>query len=351
MNAPDKLPLLKAAFRLLVDNLSDEDRVAIVVYAGAAGLVLDSTPAHQKARILEAIDSLQAGGTTAGGQGIELAYRVAQKNFIKGGNNRVILATDGDFNVGISSDGGLERLIEKKREDGVFLTILGFGRGNYQDAKMEKLSNAGNGNAAYIDSILEAKKVLVSEIGGTLFTVAKDVKLQVEFNPHRVKAYRLIGYENRALRARDFADDRKDAGELGAGHTVTALYEIILADSTEPVHGVEPLKYQEAKLAPAAASGELMTVKLRYKQPDADQSQLLSVSVLDEERSLQEASVDFRFAAAVAELGLLLRQSEFKGGASFESVLQRAKEAVGRDPGGYRNEFVQLAERAALLSQ
>ena len=351
MNSPDKLPLLKAAFRLLVNQLRPQDRVAIVVYAGAAGLVLPSTPGLEKDRILAAIDTLQAGGSTAGGAGIQLAYQVAAKHFLTGGNNRVLLATDGDFNIGISSDGALVRLIEKNRAQGVFLTVLGVGRGNYQDAKMEKLSNAGNGNAAYIDSLLEAKKVLVTEMGGTLLTIAKDVKIQIEFNPSKVKGYRLIGYENRMLRAQDFIDDQKDAGELGAGHSVTALYEIIPAGSQETVPGVEDLKYQTADLRAAAGSEELLTLKLRYKEPDADKSRQIVRTVIDTQNPPTQTSIDFRFSAAVAEFGLLLRDSPYQGQASFEQVLAQAKAARGRDEGGYRRQFIELVEQAAQLEK
>jgi Ca-activated chloride channel homolog len=350
MNSADKLPLLKSAFSLLVNELRPQDRVAIVVYAGAAGLVLPSTPGSDKDRILMALDQLYAGGSTAGSAGIQLAYAVARKNFIKGGNNRVILATDGDFNVGPSSDGELIRLIEEKRQQGVFLTVLGFGTGNYQDAKMEKLADKGNGNHAYIDSIAEARKVLVSEMGGTLFTIAKDVKLQIEFNPAKVKAYRLIGYENRLLAAQDFNDDKKDAGELGAGHSVTAFYEIIPAGSSEKVPGVDELKYQKVAATEAATSNELMTVKLRYKAPDGDKSRLIVHPVADSTTLLARTSSDFRFASAVAELGMLLRDSEHKGNASYKSLIERARKAVGKDPEGYREAFVSLARKAEALA-
>ncbi len=346
MNRSNKLPLLKRAFRMLVDNLQPHDRVAIVVYAGAAGLVLPSTPGKRKGEILAAIDQLRAGGSTAGGAGIKLAYKIAREHFVKGGNNRIILATDGDFNVGTSGDGALVRLIEQKRKTGVFLTILGFGRGNYKDAKMEKLSNAGNGNAAYIDSILEAKKVLVKEMGGTLHTIAKDVKIQVEFNPAKVKGYRLIGYVNRKLKAQDFNDDKKDAGELGAGHSVTVLYEIIPAGSEEEVPGVDPLKYQKA--VTASSSDELMTVKLRYKKPDGDKSTLITQPLLDRGVTLAATSNDFRFSAAVASFGMLLRDSKHKGDTSFERIQGWARKASGADAEGYRHDFVKLVQKAAL---
>jgi len=343
MNNPDKLPLLKSAMRLLVDNLRKEDRVSIVVYAGAAGLVLE--PTSDKAKILEAVNRLNAGGSTAGGAGIELAYKTALKSFIEEGNNRVILATDGDFNVGVSSDDALIRMIEEKRETGIFLSVLGFGTGNYKDSKMEQLADKGNGNYAYIDDILEAKKVLVTEMGGTLVTIAKDVKIQVEFNPSAIKAYRLIGYENRILAVEDFDDDKKDAGELGAGHTVTALYELILADSDEEVPAAGGLKYQTTKLV---ASDELMTVKLRYKRPNSDTSKLIVKSV-KASAFREKPSENLRFASSVAEFGMLLRKSEYKGTASYEQLLRRAKESKGPDAEGYRAEFIRLAEKAQLL--
>ncbi len=350
MNSPNKLPLLKAAFRLLVQNLRPQDRVAIVVYAGAAGLVLPPTPGTEKDDIFRAIDALSAGGSTAGGAGIRLAYETARGNFQAEANNRVIVATDGDFNIGPSSDAEMTRLIEQQRDDGIFLSVLGFGTGNYKDSKMERLADHGNGTAAYIDSILEAKKVLVSEMGSTLLTIAKDVKIQVEFNPARVKGYRLIGYENRLLRNQDFSDDTKDAGELGAGHSVTVLYEIVPADSNEELPGVDELKYQESRLSAAATtSGELLTVKLRYKAPDADSSELVTVPLEDRQIPLDSTSNDFRFAASVAEFGMLLRHSDLKGDASFESVLTRAGAALADDPGGYRAEFLKLVEQARLL--
>jgi Ca-activated chloride channel family protein len=349
MNSPDKLPLLQAAFKLLVKNLREQDRVAIVVYAGAAGLVLPSTPGTDRDAILAALDRLQAGGSTAGGAGIRLAYEVARANYLRGGNNRVILASDGDFNVGASSDSELVQLIEEKRKEGVFLTVLGFGTGNYQDGKMEKL--ADRGNHAYIDSIIEAKKVLVSEMGGTLFTIAKDVKLQVEFNPTRVKAYRLIGYENRMLQAQDFKDDKKDAGELGAGHTVTALYEIIPAGSDEDVPGIDALKYQQTQITAAAGADEIMTVKLRYKRPDGDKSTELSHAVRDTDTPLARTSADFRFATAVAEFGMLLRNSAHKGKASYEAVLERAQGALAADLDGYRKEFVLMVGQTSQMAR
>jgi Ca-activated chloride channel family protein len=333
---------------LLVDTLREEDRVAIVVYAGASGLVLPPTSGAGKGEILDALDALRSGGSTAGGAGIELAYRVAGQSFVEGGINRVILATDGDFNVGVSSEGDLVRLIEEKRESGVFLSVLGFGQGNLQDSKMEKLADHGNGNYAYIDTIREARKVLVSESGSTLVTIARDVKIQVEFNPSRVKAYRLIGYENRALRAEDFADDRKDAGEIGAGHTVTALYEIVPVGVEIDLPAVDPLKYQTAPSPEVTASSELMTVKLRHKHADGGPSRLSSVAVQD--RPDDATSVNLRFSSAVAAFGMLLRESEHRGSASWTQVIDLARSAVGDDPDGHRTEFLVLARSAQQLS-
>ncbi|MDM8551937.1 VWA domain-containing protein [Desulfobacterales bacterium HSG2] len=352
MSSPGKLPLLKKGFKLLVQQLKDTDRVAITVYAGAAGIVLPSTSGEDKTAILSAIEKLQSGGSTAGAQGIELAYQVAKENFIRNGNNRVILATDGDFNVGISSDGELVRLIEKKRDDGIFLTVLGFGTGNLKDSKMEQLADKGNGNYAYIDNILEAKKVLVKEMGATLFTIAKDVKIQTEFNPAKVRAYRLIGYENRILSKEDFNDDKKDAGEIGAGHTVTALYEIIPAGSETEPGKVDDLKYQESKIKEEAlASDEIMTVKLRYKPPKEDKSRLIVHPVKEKYLPFDRASDNFKFSAAVAGFGMLLRDSEFKGDNSYSEVIKLAKASKGRDEEGYRAEFIRLAEQAELLGR
>ena len=341
----DKLPLVKSAMQMLVRELRPTDRVAIVVYAGAAGLVLPSTPGSQKDKILAAIEQLEAGGSTAGGAGIRLAYDQAVANFIRGGNNRVILATDGDFNVGASSDAEMVQLIEEKRQTGVFLTVLGVGEGNLQAAKMEKLADKGNGNYSYLDTISEAQKVLVHELGGTLYTVAKDVKIQVEWNPARVRGYRLIGYENRMLRNEDFADDKKDAGEVGSGHSVTALYEIVPVgvETDVTIRMPDSLRYQKRTTQPAANAGaELLFVKVRYKQPDGDQSRLLTQPVLA--GALATPSTDFQFQAAVAEFGLLLRNSEFRGKAEIGHVIAAAREARGSDPDGYRAEFVRLAE-------
>ena len=349
MHSPDKLPLLKSAMSLVIEQLRPQDKVTIVVYAGSAGLVLPPTSGAQKGAIWSAVERLEAGGSTAGGQGILLAYEKAKESFVRGGNNRVILATDGDFNVGVNSLGDLERLIEEKRKDGIFLTVLGFGTGNIKDSKMELLADKGNGNYAYIDGMQEARKVLIQEMGGTLFTIAKDVKLQIEFNPALVGAYRLIGYENRVLRNEDFNDDRKDSGDLGAGHSVTALYEIVPPGAESGLADVDPLKYQRTA-PPAGASAEMMTVKLRYKEPDGDESRLLTRTVLANSKKFELASDDLQFAAAVAELGLLLRDSSYKGSGSFDHVIATATRSQGRDEEGYRRDFVQLAQQAASLS-
>ena len=348
MSSANKLPLLKASLKMLANELRPQDKVSIVVYAGAAGLVLEPTEGNNKQKIMEALDRLEAGGSTAGGAGIRLAYETAKKNFVKGGNNRVILATDGDFNVGESSNAGMERLIEEKRNEGVFLTVLGFGMGNYKDSKMEILADKGNGNYAYIDTMKEAKKVLVNEFGGTLFTIAKDVKIQVEFNPAHVQGYRLIGYENRLLKDEDFNDDKKDAGELGSGHTVTALYEIIPTGvESEFVKDIDPLKYQESKSTGNANSNELLTVKFRYKEPDGSTSKLISRTV---KKGVKNASENLNWASAVAGFGMLLRNSEFKGSLTYDKVLAIAKAAKGTDEFGYRAEFVQLVELAKGMS-
>lgn len=348
MKNANKLPLVKAAFKMLVNQMRPGDRVAIVTYAGSAGLALPSTSGNQKDKILAALQQLEAGGSTAGGEGIQLAYKTAQENFVPNGNNRVILATDGDFNVGISDTSELVNLIEEKRNSGIFLTVTGFGTGNLKDEKMENLADKGNGNYAYIDNLMEAKKVFVSEMGGTFFTIAKDVKLQVEFNPAIVKAYRLIGYENRLLQDRDFNDDTKDAGEIGAGHTVTALYEIVTIDSEYELPDVDDLKYQEVVFNDKSEfAGEMMTVKLRYKKPDEDTSQLLSVTIDDQDD--YAASDNMKYSAAVAQYGFLLRDSSHKGNTSFESITAMAKEAKGNDNEGYRAEFIRLVEMTELL--
>lgn len=354
MSDYNKLPLVKQSLRLLVNQLRAQDRVAMVVYAGAAGLVLESTSGKNKQKILDAIDNLESGGSTAGGAGIKLAYEVAKENLIKEGNNRVILATDGDFNVGVSSDGELVRLVEEKRESGVFLTVLGYGMGNYKDSKMEKLADKGNGNYAYIDNIMEAKKTLVTEMGGTLLTIAKDVKIQVEFNPAKVASYKLIGYENRLLNKEDFNDDTKDAGELGSGHTVTALYEIALVGAEEnTVPKVDPLRYQipNSTVKEAEASNELLTVKFRYKEPQGKESKLIVKNLYDGEKELALASNNLKFSAAVAEFGLLLRDSKFKENSSFDEVVKLAKMGKGEDKEGYRSEFIQLVELYELQAK
>ncbi len=345
MNQPNKLPLLKKAYKMMVNQLTDKQRVAIVVYAGAAGKVLESTPGNNKYKILQAIDRLSAGGSTAGGAGIHLAYNIAKENFIKGGNNRVILATDGDFNIGASSNAEMIRLIEKKRDEGIFLTVLGFGMGNYQDSRLEQIANKGNGNYYYIDTNKEAKKVLVSELGSTLFTIAKDVKIQVEFNPAQVKAYRLIGYENRLLAKEDFNDDTKDAGELGAGHSVTALYEIVTVDSSEEFGDVDDLVYQQKKVI---SSDDLMTVKLRYKEPDGNKSKLIK-KVIKNNEITEALQGNFQFAASVAEFGLVLRNSKFKNNASYDNVINNAEHSIGKDSFGYRKEFIDLVKKAQSI--
>jgi Ca-activated chloride channel family protein len=352
MTDADKLPLLKKAMALLTEQLREQDKVSIVVYAGAAGLVLPPTSGSNKRAILAALDQLEAGGSTAGGEGIELAYATAKKNYMTGGNNRVILATDGDFNVGISDETGLEKLIVKKREEGVFLSVLGFGEGNLQDSKMELLADKGNGNYNYIDGEKEAQKVLVSEFGGTLYTIAKDVKIQVEFNPAQVEAYRLVGYENRKLKNEDFANDKIDAGELGAGHTVTALYEIVPAkEGWTGARKEEDLKYQTRTPSDAASTKEVLTVKLRYKEPDGQVSKLLEKVLMDDGRNIAQTSEDFRWAVAVAEYALILRESDYKGMASYDQVLALARSAVGQDKEGLRTEFIELVTKASGLTQ
>ncbi|MBT28425.1 MAG: hypothetical protein CMO01_02110 [Thalassobius sp.] len=352
MNAQQKLPLLKSSLKLMVNNLKENDRIALVTYAGNAGLVLKSTPVSEKDKIIDAIENLEAGGSTAGAQGIELAYSVAEKNLMKEGNNRIILATDGDFNVGVSSTSELVRMIEEKREKGIFLTIAGFGMGNYKDGRMEQISNAGNGNYYYIDNIREAEKVFVKELRATLFTIAKDVKIQVEFNPQKVQAYRLIGYENRKLNAEDFNDDKKDAGELGAGHTVTALYEIIpVGVESEFVKNIDDLKYQNIEKTETNHNNELLTIKFRYKEPNGSKSKLITQTLKDQSKVLNKTSDNFRFSAAVAEFGMLLRDSEFKGNANYPQVLQLAKSAKGNDTEGYRQEFINLVNSYKLYSK
>ncbi len=352
MSAPNKLPLLKSAFKLLTDQLRKEDKVAIVVYAGAAGVVLKPTSGDNKRAIKDAIDQLESGGSTAGAAGIRLAYQLAKENFAENGNNRVVLATDGDFNVGTSSDADLVRLIEQERESGVFLTVLGFGMGNYKDNKMQQLADKGNGNHAYIDDIQEAKKVLVEEFGGTVFTIAKDVKLQIEFNPAEVAGYRLIGYENRLLNKEDFNDDKKDAGELGSGHTVTAIYELIPAgvESTY-LAAVDPLKYQQPKVdRNTKKTGEVATIKLRYKQPQGSESKLLEEVIKDAGQDWENSTENFRWSAAVTGFGMLLRDSDYKSEATYASILKLAKSSRGEDEHGYRAECVRMIETVQSLA-
>ena len=352
MDEPNKLPLVQASMNMLVDQLREKDKIAIVVYAGNAGLVLPSMSGINKIKIKEAIDNLEAGGSTAGGEGILLAYKTARDNFIQDGNNRIILATDGDFNIGISSDDELVRLIEKERKSGVFLSVLGYGMGNYKDNKMQQLADKGNGNHSYIDNINEARKVLVNEFGSTLFTIAKDVKIQIEFNPAKVQAYRLIGYENRVLAAKDFNDDTKDAGELGSGHTVTALYEIIpVGVKDEFIKSVDLLKYQSNDRKIVNNSGEIMTIKLRYKKPDEEISKLITHTVIDEHIAISNTSDNFRFSAAVAEFGMLLRNSEYKQQGSYNQVINLAKSAKGTDEEGYRAEFIRLVQAATSYAK
>ena len=340
MDEPNKMPLLKASFKLLLDNLRSEDRIAIVVYASQTGIALPSTPAKEKEKISKVIDDLVASGSTAGGAGLQTAYEVAEKNFLPKGNNRIILATDGDFNVGISSSDELQRLVEEKRNNGIYISVLGYGMGNYRDDMVETIANKGNGNYAYIDNFTEAKKVLVNEFGGTLYTVAKDVKLQLEFNPQYVKEYRLVGYENRTLANEDFEDDKKDAGEIGAGHTVTALYELI------PTKGAttDGLRYQ--KQVKEGFANELAFLKIRYKDPvvkdakSVEESTPIPFTLTD----LSQTDDDYRFAAAVAEWGMLLRNSKYKAKSSYKQVIDLAKNAIGKDEEGYRKEFIRLVE-------
>lgn len=356
MDEPNKLPLLIEGMKLLTRELGENDKVAIVVYASSEGLALASTRGDQQQTILGALDQLRAGGSTAGGAGIQLAYQTAVENFIQGGVNRVILCTDGDFNVGVTSPGELERIAaEKAKDTGVFLTVLGFGRGNLNDAMMEAISGKGNGNHHYVDSLTEARKVLVEEMTGTLITIAKDVKIQVEFNPAKVAGYRLLGYENRMLRTEDFNDDKKDAGEIGAGHTVTAMYEVVPAGEEVASAATDPLKYQEtAKLQAAgeqaAGSGEMLTLKLRYKLPEGDTSTKIEFPLTDDGKPFVDASEDFQFASAVASFGMLLRNSEHKGNSSFDNVLEIAQGASHRDPHGHRAEFLELTRLAKQLA-
>ncbi len=350
MSDPNKLPLLKKSLALMLKGLKKNDHVAIVAYAGSAGVVLPSTPASESDKILSAFESLNAGGSTAGGEGIILAYKIAKENLIKDGNNRVILCTDGDFNVGVSSTSEMVRMIEEKRKDDIYLTICGFGMGNYKDGRMEQISNAGNGNYFYIDNIKEAEKVFVREMRANMFTIAKDVKIQIEFNPLKVKSYRLIGYEDRMLAKEDFDNDKKDAGELGAGHTVTALYEIVPAGADKGGDKGIELRYQESKIKnEASANNEIMVLKMRYKPVKEETSKLMVKTVTDANTKFTKASENFRFASAVAGFGMLLRDSGFKNDLTVKDVLKIAKEAKSRDEEGYRAEFIELVEKYQLL--
>ena len=347
----NKLPLVRSSMKLLAEQLREEDKVSIVVYAGNAGLVLPATSGSNKQKIKDAIESLEAGGSTAGGAGIQLAYKIARQNLFAKGNNRVILCTDGDFNVGASSDAEMEKLIEQERKSGIYLTVLGYGMGNYKDNKMQKLADKGNGNHAYIDNLSEAKKVLVNEFGGTLFTIAKDVKLQVEFNPAKVQAYRLIGYENRMLNKEDFNNDEKDAGEIGSGHTVTALYEIIPVGVKDKwIEKTDALKYQKKHTPVNRNTDEMMTIKFRYKAPDGDKSRLIEYLVKAHLREESELSSNFRFAIAVAEFGMLVSDSEFKQASKYSHAAALAAGALDEDAEGYRREFIDLVKRADDLA-
>ncbi|GJH41078.1 hypothetical protein RCZ04_16280 [Capnocytophaga sp. HP1101] len=345
MDSPNKMPLLKASFKLLLSSLKPEDKVAIVVYASKTGIALPSTSAKEKEKITKVIDDLVASGSTAGGAGLQTAYEVAKKNFLPKGNNRIILATDGDFNVGISSRDELQRLVEEERKNGIYISVLGYGMGNYRDDMVETIADKGNGNYAYIDNLSEAKRVLVNEFGGTLYTVAKDVKLQLEFNPQYVKEYRLVGYENRALANEDFEDDKKDAGEIGAGHTVTALYELVPAKGTT----TDGLRYQ--KQVEKGFTNELAFLKIRYKDPIAKDAKSVEVSepITFALTDLTKTDDDYRFAAAVAEWGMLLRNSKYKAKSSYKQVLDLAKNATGKDEEGYRKEFIRLVEVSEKL--
>ncbi len=360
MSPAERLPLIKQSLRMLVKRMTENDRIAIVVYASSSGTVLESTSCANKEKILEALDRLEAGGSTNGGEGIQRAYGLAEENFIKGGVNRVILCTDGDFNVGITDQGDLIDLIQRKAKNGVFLSALGVGTDNFKDALLQKLADKGNGNYHYIDTMEEAQKVLVQQMNGTLVTIAKDVKIQIEFNPAQVASYRLIGYEKRILEAEDFNNDKKDAGEIGAGHTVTALYEIVPAGAEEnerPRVAVDDLKYQN-KLAPKPVkrevsndNKELLTLKLRWKKPDGDKSKLTEFTATDRKEKFSQASTDFKFAAAVASFGMILKDSEHKGDANFRSVLELAEESKGDDTEGYRAEFINLVKKAKEISR
>lgn len=351
MSDKNKLGLVKKSIKLMLENLDHKDKISIVVYAGAAGVVLLPTPATEKTSIINALDKLEAGGSTAGGEGIELAYKLAKENLLPDGNNRVILCTDGDFNIGVSSTGDLVRLIEEKRKDNIYLTICGYGMGNYKDGRMEQISNAGNGNYFYIDNIAEAEKVFVKELRANMFTIAKDVKIQIEFNPAYVKSYRLIGYENRVLAKEDFNNDAKDAGELGAGHTVTALYEIIPAGTEDRAGKVDNLKYQQNTLSASANSYEMLTLKLRYKPIGSEESKLVATVVENKHVEQNKLSDDFRFSASVAAFGLILRDSEYKGNANYQMVRELAQDAIQGNTDEYKEEFIRLVKSAELLGE
>ncbi len=351
MQTPNKLPLVKSALGMLARQLDGRDTVSIVVYAGASGLVLPPTAGSDPATILDSLQRLQAGGSTAGAEGLRLAYRVARENFVEGGVNRVILATDGDFNVGVTSHSELLRIIGADAGRGIFLTALGFGMGNYKDDRLEQLADRGNGNYAYIDHLDEARKVLVEEIGATMVTVARDVKIQVEFNPLEVGSYRLIGYENRLLEHRDFSDDTKDAGEIGAGHTVTVLYELVPPGDAGEANKVDGLRYQTAGVPTAEASdGNLLTLKVRFKRPDEHVSDLRNYHVVDDGLLLAVASDDLRFAAAVAAFGMRLCQSEPVRDFHWDDIERLAAGARGSDEHGYRAGFLELVDRARRVS-
>lgn len=348
MDSYDKLPLVQKSLSMLVDKMRSNDKISIVTYANGASIVLNSASGNKKDKIKEAIDKLQAAGGTAGADGIQKAYQLAKKNFIANGNNRVILATDGDFNIGISDDNELKKFIEGKRDDGIFLSVLGVGSGNIKDSKMEKLADNGNGNYHYIDNILEGKKVLINEFGGTLFTIAKDVKIQIEFNPNFVGEYKLIGYENRLLADKDFNDDKKDAGEIGSGHTVTAIYEIVSKEQTSKDNLIDELKYQEDAPTSNSFNNELLTLKIRYKEPKENTSKLITHIVTNKLQKWELTNNNVQFSVAVAQFGMLLRNN-IKG-TNYKDIVALAKQAKGKDEEGYRAEFFKLVESAELLS-
>jgi Ca-activated chloride channel homolog len=350
MDEPNKLPLVKSAMRMLVDQLRPQDKISIVVYAGAAGLALDATPGTNKKKILEAIDNLIAGGSTAGGEGLKLAYKVANDNFIEKGNNRIILATDGDFNVGVSSDSEMEKIVSAEKEKGVFITVLGFGMGNYKDNKLEIIADKGNGNYGYIDNIQEARKMFIKQFGGTLYTIAKDVKIQIEFNPEKVKAYRLIGYENRLLNPEDFKNDKKDAGEMGSGHQVTALYEIIPTGVDSDIPDIDKLKYQQQEIrAGKKYTKEIATLKFRCKKPDESSSIADSLIIMEPKSLNIETSANFKLATGIVQFGMLLRESEYKGNSTIENSVELIKNGRGKDVEGYAGELIRLIESAKAL--